>query len=146
MQVVWKRFCIKLPLNLWSKFLFYTPWKKQKTFSFLNFSWGYKIWTLVRNGIDNVDRYVEVSMHKQLFDLNLETTLQRCSWEKGVLKIYSQFKGKHSCKSVISIKLLCSFIEITLQHGCSSVNLRHIFRIPFPKNTSVELLLSIYFL
>ena len=34
-----------------------------------------------------------------------------------------------------------SFIEITLRHGCSPVNLLHIFRTPFPKNTSEELLL-----
>ena len=28
------------------------------------------------------------------------------------------------------------FIEITLRHGCSQVNLRHIFRTHFSKNTS----------
>ena len=46
------------------------------------------------------------------------------------------------CQSVISIKLLCSFIEIALRHGCSPVNLLHIFRIPFPTNTSGGLLLG----
>ena len=34
------------------------------------------------------------------------------------------------------IALLCNFIEITLQRGCSPVNLRHISRTPFPKNIS----------
>ena len=34
-----------------------------------------------------------------------------------------------------------NFIEITLRHGCSPVNLLHIFRTPFPKNTSGRLLL-----
>ena len=29
-----------------------------------------------------------------------------------------------------------NFIEITLQHGCSSVSLLHIFRTPYTKNTS----------
>ena len=29
-----------------------------------------------------------------------------------------------------------NFIEITFQHGCSPANLLHIFRTPFPKNTS----------
>ena len=38
--------------------------------------------------------------------------------------------------------LLCNFIEIALQHGCSPVNLLHIFRSPSPKNTSKGLLLS----
>ena len=35
-----------------------------------------------------------------------------------------------------------NFIEITLRHGCSPVNLLHIFRTLFPKNTSGWLLLS----
>ena len=33
---------------------------------------------------------------------------------KGVLKICSNFTGKHPCQNVISIKLLCNFIEIAL--------------------------------
>ena len=37
---------------------------------------------------------------------------------------------------------LLNFIEITLQHGCSPVNLLHIFRTPFYKNTYRELLLT----
>ena len=37
--------------------------------------------------------------------------------------------------------LLCNFTEITLQHGCSPVNLLHILRTPFIKNTSGWLLL-----
>ena len=50
---------------------------------------------------------------------------------KGALKICSKFRGEHPCRSVISIKLLCNFIEITLQHGCSPLNLLHIFRALF---------------
>ena len=60
---------------------------------------------------------------------------------KGVLKICSKFTGEHPCRSVISIKFLCNFIETKLQHGCSLVNLLHIFRTPFLKNTSGWLLL-----
>ena len=55
---------------------------------------------------------------------------------KGVLKIYSQFTGEHPFRSVISIRLQSNFTEITLRHGCSPVNLLHIFRISFTKNTS----------
>ena len=62
--------------------------------------------------------------------------------EKGVRKICSKFTIEHPCRSEILIKLLCNFIEITLRHGCSSVNLRHIFRTPFLKNTSGWLLLK----
>ena len=36
-----------------------------------------------------------------------------------------------------------NFIEIALWHGCSPVNLLHIFRTPFPKNTSGWLLLNV---
>ena len=35
-------------------------------------------------------------------------------------------------------------VEMTLRHGCSPVNLLHIFRTPFPKNTSGWLLLDFY--
>ena len=38
-------------------------------------------------------------------------------------------------------KLLGNFIEITLCHGCSPVNLLLIFRTSFPKNVSRGLLL-----
>ena len=39
-------------------------------------------------------------------------------------------------------QLICNFIEIALRHGCSPVNLLHIFKTPFPKNTSGRLLLN----
>ena len=57
---------------------------------------------------------------------------------KDVLKICSKFTGKHPGRIVISIKLL--------RNGCSPVNLLHISRSPFPKNTSGELLLKLFFL
>ena len=47
-------------------------------------------------------------------------------YEKGVLKICSKFTGEQSRRSVISIKLLFNFMEITLMHVCSPVNLLHI--------------------
>ena len=50
---------------------------------------------------------------------------------KGVLKRCSKFTGENPCRSVISIKMLCNFIEMTLWHGCSPINLLHIFRTPF---------------
>ena len=53
---------------------------------------------------------------------------------KNLLKICNKFAGEHSCRSVISI---------TLRHGCSPVNLQHIFRTPFSKNTYGWLLLHI---
>ena len=41
------------------------------------------------------------------------------------------------------LKLISNFIEITLRHGCSPVNLLHIFRTSFLKNTSGRLILRV---
>ena len=62
----------------------------------------------------------------------------------SVLKICSKFTGEHTWRSAVSIKLLCIFIEIALRHGCSPVNLLHIFRTPFSKNTPGHLLWSTF--
>ena len=73
---------------------------------------------------------------------HLEVFLERC-----ILKICSKLTGEHPCRSVNCnficsfIDLLCNFIEVTFRHGCSPVNLPHIFRTPFTKNTSGQLLL-----
>ena len=84
--------------------------------------------TVIKNELAQYFQFFR-SIHSELF-------LRNC-----VLKICSRFTGEHSCRSVISIKLLCNSIEIALRHGCFSVNLLHIFRTPFPKNTSGWLLL-----
>ena len=52
---------------------------------------------------------------------------------KGFLKTCNKFTGEHPCRSAISIKLLCSFIEIALWNGCSPINLLYIFGSPFFK-------------
>ena len=39
-------------------------------------------------------------------------------------------------------KVTCNFIEVTLRHECSPVNLLHIFRTLFSRNTSEWLLLD----
>ena len=61
---------------------------------------------------------------------------------KTVLKMCSKFTREHPCRSVILVKLQSNFIEITLRHGCSPVNLLHIFRTHFLKKTSGRLLLK----
>ena len=62
--------------------------------------------------------------------------------EKGVLKICSKFTGEDPCRRAILIKLHNNFIEIVLRHGCSPVNLLHIFRTPFSGSTTGWLLLK----
>ena len=65
--------------------------------------------------------------------LNFRSSHPEVFSTKGVLKIYSKFTGEHPYRSVISIKLLCNFVEIALPYECSLVNLLHILRTPFPK-------------
>ena len=65
--------------------------------------------------------------------LSRDVLIKRCS------ENMHKFTREHPCRKVISIKLLCYFIEIALWHECSPVNLLHIFRAPFPKNTSGRL-------
>ena len=60
---------------------------------------------------------------------------------KGVLQLCSKLTGEHQCRSVISIKLQSNFVEIKIRHGCSPVNLLHIFWPAFSRNTSECLLL-----
>ena len=50
-----------------------------------------------------------------------------CVLRKKCSKKCSKFTGKHPCRSKISIKLQSNFIEITLKHGCSPVNLLLIY-------------------
>ena len=40
------------------------------------------------------------------------------------------------------LKICSNFIKIALRHGCSRVNLLHVFRTAFPRNTSGRLLLN----
>ena len=61
---------------------------------------------------------------------------------KIALEIRGKCTGEHPCRSANSIKFLCNFIGITLWHGCSPVNLLHIFRTPCLKNSSGGLRLS----
>ena len=60
---------------------------------------------------------------------------------KGFLKICSKVTGEHPCQCVISIKLGWNFIEIAVRYRCSPVNLLHIFRTRFSRNTPGRLLL-----
>ena len=75
---------------------------------------------------------------------NIRSSHQEVFVRKGVLKIYSKFTGEHLYRSVILTKMQSNFIEITLRHGWSPVNLLHIFRTPFTKNASGCLLLQYF--
>ena len=78
-----------------------------------------------------------------IFSKSFRSSCPEVLLRKVVLKICRKFTREHPCRSVISIKLLCNFIEIRLRNGCSPVNFLHIFRTSFLKNRSGQLLLII---
>ena len=106
---------------------------------------GYKNYHKLTNVCNNINQIQTHNCHYSAHTAELISTIShfRSSisevlLEKGVLYICSKFTGEHPCRSVIS----GNFIEITLWRGYSPVNLLHIFRTPFAKNTSERLLLS----
>ena len=112
----------------------------------LNFVWDLVFHVKSCTRVLNIITLWQMFSHKTFRELTLPNTCFRRTHPevfllKGILKICSKLTGEHTCRSVISIKLLCSFIEISLRHGCSLVNLLHNLRTPFPMNTSGLLLL-----
>ena len=89
--------------------------------------------------IVNIKRLLSGSLLVKIIKISRFTNDRRSPPEvflrKVVLKICSKFTGDHPCRSVISIEFA--------RHGCSPVDLLHILRTPFPKNTSGRLLLVI---
>ena len=68
------------------------------------------------------------------------SSLQRFFLQKRVLKLWSKFRGEHQLRRVISIKLLCNFIEITLRHTCkfaahfqNTLPKEHLWKVPSEK-------------
>ena len=53
---------------------------------------------------------------------------------------YFELEKQHKPDAFFHSYTLRNFIEIPLRHGCSPVNLLHIFTTPFPKSTSGRLL------
>ena len=101
------------------------------------------IWCVCFPRRRNLSGSDESNIKALLISKSLRSSHPKVFLRKGVPKICSKFTGEHPCRSVISINLQSNFIEITLRHGCSPVNLLHIFRIPFPRNTSGWLLLKV---
>ena len=66
---------------------------------------------------------------------------QRCSVKKVFWKYAANLQENTHAQVRFLTLHLCSFIEIALQHGCSPVNLLHVFKTLSLKNTSEGLLL-----
>ena len=72
--------------------------------------------------------------------LNAEATFERSSEEKVFWNYAANLPDAEGWFQKLP-KRCRNLIEIALLYGCSPVNLLHVFRTPFPKNTSLELLL-----
>ena len=95
------------------------------------FLWGGRVWEDTHNGdILDLIFFMTIITQKQS---PIGILRKRCSG------ICSKSIGEDQCWSVVSIKLLYNFIKIALRHGCSPVNLLHIFRTTLPENTCEQL-------
>ena len=84
-------------------------------------SWTFKVWLMYLVGWHQIYKC-------------LEAAVQGCSSEKVYWKYAADLQENTHAK--------CNFIEISLRHWRSPVNLLHFFRTPFRKNTSGRLLLK----
>ena len=74
----------------------------------------------------------------RICECSFKSFFSKCDQIYSFLRIWSHLLKK----SLMENFTFCAvFIEIALQHGCSPVNLLHIFGTSFPKNNSGRLLL-----
>ena len=119
---VFKYFTKSFGAFTWSKFSFLFP-----IFCFIWYAFA--CWMYKNN---NINIYLHANWKRRMVNTLARSSHPEVFLRKSVLKICNKFTGEHPCRSVISIP----------RHGCSSVNLQHIFRTPFLKNTSGWLLLT----
>ena len=103
----------------------------------------YTAWKASKYGIFSGPYFPVFGLNTEIYEVNLRIQSEYRKLRTRRNSVFGHFSRivNHPCRSVISIKLLCNFIEIALQYGCSPVNLLHIFRTPFTKNKSERLLL-----
>ena len=88
--------------------------------------------------------FIALHISTRALDYNeLEKQPYRCVLRKRCSEKMQQIYWRTPMPKCDFNKFQSNFTEITLRHGCSPVNLLHIFRTPFPKNTSRGLLLEL---
>ena len=115
-------------------------------FTFWSYNWFSTLTLAFSNYFPNMNEFVG---EKNDFGYFQKMNKQNVNWRflSGFLSLKCNISpSPHIQKQFsIGVLLVCNFIEIALRHGCSPVNLLHIFRTPFPKNTSGGLHLHIRF-
>ena len=96
---------------------------------------------------------MRISQSSRICEMSVVTFSLKKSFSETICESFfnlffaSSITGNNDLQCQVSLKPLLqvkinfqiNFIEITLRHGCSPVNLLHIFRTPFLKNTSERL-------
>ena len=114
---------------------FFTEYLRETVYSFWVINYVLVEWI---EYTDNSPHLSKTSLNeKHIIGLYLKADLQRYS--ENMQQIYR----RQSCWRVISLKLLCNFIEISLRYWYSAVNLVHIFRTLSCKNAHGALLLNV---
>ena len=76
----------------------------------------------------------------RFFDKFFRSSHQRCSMKKGVLKIFTKFRGKHLCQSLFFNKAAglgpATLLKKRLWHTCFPANFVKFLRTPFLQSTS----------
>ena len=76
---------------------------------------------------------------------NMQQINRRTPIPKSDFNKHAEVRFQYPCRSAISMKLLCNFVEIAIRYGCSPVNLLHIFRTPFLRKSSGWLLMYLHY-
>ena len=128
---------------------FQNIWLKTIMNAFFSSQFAYcpLVWLFHNRTLNNVSFFFKRASSKRTFFYIIETfrgylseaAAQRCSLEKVFWKYAANLQENIHAK----VWSQWSIIEITLRHGCTPVNLLHIFREPFPENISRQLPLPI---
>ena len=85
------------------------------------------------HALSRISKYISVDKKRLLFKSFIISQFNYCP----IVWMCSKFTGEHHAE--VWFQQSCK--AITLRYGCSPVNLLHVFRTPFPRNTSGWLLL-----
>ena len=67
---------------------------------------------------------------------------QSCSMQKGALRNFTKFTGKHLCQSLFGVRP-ATLLKKRLKHRCFPVNFMKFLRTPVLQNTSRRLILNV---
>ena len=130
-EMLFSIFCISLGCTCERQFLYFMPIvvkdsrKQEKHYCYVTHPFKH-----------NQHQMLARMLYSRLEQWFLQKQPYRDVLSKRCSENMQQFCRRTPMLKCKSIKLLCNFCKITFRYGCSSVNLLHVFRKPFSKNTS----------